>query len=375
MFWERQRERLGELLRRPPGGPPSREVHLAEVLAWLYRAQDAGEDRGVSHSYELGRGWLPSYPETTGYIIPTLLNVSSLRGDPGARRRALEMAEWELQVQRDDGSIADLARARPCVFDTGQVVFGWLAAFQATGEARFLAAAERAGRWLVEVMDGESVWRREVGSAAGVTFHARVAWALAELAGVTGEEPLREAARRFLDWSLRQEERPGWFGQNCLTDNRQPLLHTIAYTARGQFEAGILLEEPSLVAAATRTARALTARVDRQGRMSGRFDREWRGTVPWACLTGMAQVCVLWSRLYAHSGERIFAEQAERVLGFLERIHDLRSSNPGLRGGVRGSFPINGAYCRYRLPNWATKFFADALIFAPSATVQPTYKG
>ena len=85
MAWERVWASVGERLRRR-GAAAARELHLSEALGWLYRAQDATPDGGVSHSYELGRGWLPSYAETTGYIIPTLLNAAA----QGAGRMDLE---------------------------------------------------------------------------------------------------------------------------------------------------------------------------------------------------------------------------------------------------------------------------------------------
>src|SRR5215831_42632 len=53
------------------------------AVAWLLRAQDATCDDGVSQGYFPGRhdtmtGWLASYPETTGYIIPSLLTFAAL---------------------------------------------------------------------------------------------------------------------------------------------------------------------------------------------------------------------------------------------------------------------------------------------------------
>jgi hypothetical protein len=33
-----------------------------------------------------------------------------------------------------------------------------------------------------------------------------------------------------------------------------------------------------------------------------------------------------------------------------------------VRGAIPGSAPIWGAYSRFEFPNWAAKFFADALI-------------
>lgn len=374
-----------------PGPSRSHEVHMREAIAWLYRAQDSGSDRGVSHSYRIGRGWLPSYPETTGYIIPTLLNVWKELGDSEARQRALEMADWELGVQLPGGAIPELVTHEPAVFDTGQVVFGWVSAFRATHDERYLRAAHRAGAWLLEVMDDDGVWRRFPDSSTGITFHARIAWALAELqesaaqAGehaaaqaveqARGETRFGAAARRFLDWSLKQEQGHGWFGSNCLTDSDRPLLHTIAYTAEGQLEAGLLLGEPRFVEAASRTARELAKRVGPRGRMAGRYDRTWQPAARWACLTGMAQISRVWSRLHATTQDPLFAEAATRVNGFLMATQDLTSRTGGLRGGIRGSFPINGAYCRYRIPNWATKFFVDAIACASAAGKCPAFKG
>jgi len=371
---ERPCEALRERLTRP-GRPASNDTHLNAALAWLYRAQDAGNDRGVSHSYAIGRGWLPSYAETTGYIIPTLLNLSEMRADPEARRRALEMADWELTLQLPNGAVPGLAAREPVVFDTAQVVFGWLSAYRATGDERFLAAAQRAGGWLIEMLDADGIWRRYTDTAAGVTFYVRAAWALVELAPVVRDDRFREAAQRSLASSLKQEEDEGWFGGNCLTDNDRPLLHTIAYTAQGQLESGLALGDARLVEAATRTARTLAMRVRRDGWLAGRYARGWRPAVRWACLTGMAQVSIVWSRLHGLTPEPAFADAAERVNRYLMATQDLTSRNPGLRGGIRGSFPIHGSYLRYSAPNWASKFFLDALLYAPSTGARAIYMG
>jgi uncharacterized protein YyaL (SSP411 family) len=337
---------------------------LGEALRWLYRAQDANRDHGVSHSFLIGKGWLPSYPETSGYIIPTLLNHWKLSQADEARLRAIDMANWALGIQLPNGAVPSLATGEPVVFDTGQVIFGWLSAFKVADQDRFLDAATRAGDWLVEALDPDGAWRQWTGSTVGITYNARTAWALLELALLTKDERYRRAARRFLDWTLKQERDEGWFEYNCLNDNNQPLLHTIAYTARGQLESGILLDAPEFIAAAERTAVELSRRVAPDGRMAGRFDRHWEPTVKWACLTGMAQISLVWSGLERITGDSRYRVSADAVISFLKTTQDLRSKNPGLRGGIRGSFPVNGQYCRYRIPNWAVKFFIDALMQA-----------
>jgi hypothetical protein len=40
----------------------------------------------------------------------------------------------------------------------------------------------------------------------------------------------------------------------------------------------------------------------------------------------------------------------------------LRTSNLNVRGAIAGSYPIYGRYERLKYPNWATKFFVDALL-------------
>ena len=91
---ERRRERDGVGRAIQDNG-----AHLAEAIGWLKRAQDATPDRGVSRGYSLAwhphrraRGWQPSYPETTGYIIPTFFDCAAALGDGDCamdrRRRA-----------------------------------------------------------------------------------------------------------------------------------------------------------------------------------------------------------------------------------------------------------------------------------------------
>ena len=77
---ERRRDRVGGV----PSLDPGREAVVAAGLAWLCLAQDqsATADGGVARNFSLLRGWASSYPETTGYIIPTMIELATRRGDP-----------------------------------------------------------------------------------------------------------------------------------------------------------------------------------------------------------------------------------------------------------------------------------------------------
>jgi hypothetical protein len=42
--------------------------------------------------------------------------------------------------------------------------------------------------------------------------------------------------------------------------------------------------------------------------------------------------------------------------------HDITHPDLAMRGGVTGSWPVWGAYGRFRILNWATNFFVEALL-------------
>jgi uncharacterized protein YyaL (SSP411 family) len=344
--------------------PAKTSSHLQAAVEWIYRAQDATPDRGVSHSYVIGGGWLRSYPETTGYIIPTLLNINFLTGDSEARQRALEMADWELSARLESGAIPSLVDRQPVVFDTGQVIFGWLRAYEVTGDVRYLEASTKAADWLIESQDPDGVWRKHgnPGTRSEHVYNVRTAWALIALSQRINRSRYSDAMRPFLHWVLAQETERGWFRRNCLTDNRRPLLHTIAYTAQGLLESGALLGDAQYIEASRRTAEELLKHVGSDGRMPGRFDDHWHPAAGWACLTGMAQASIVWQRLDRLDHKTRYSDAVRRVHMFLKRTQDLKTKNPGIRGGIRGSFPVNGRYLRYKVPNWAAKFYIDALL-------------
>jgi hypothetical protein len=379
-------ERLRVLLRdaialRRPFAPIM--THVAAAMEWLCRAQDACGD-GVARSYSLrfnrahGRsGWLDAYPETTGYIIPTFFDCAVFAGDNDYVERAIRMAKWETDVQMDNGAVqgGTIAFAQsPAVFNTGQVLFGWSRAFRETGLDIFRNAADRAADFLVAAQDEDGAWRRGGSQYArpGVNLYdARTAWGLLEAFGVTANPRHREAGRRNLEFVLSQQCPNGWFPHCCLDDDRRPLLHTIAYTIEGLLEAGVLLEEQRFVDAARRPLDVLLSLQRNDGSLAGQFDSNWQPVARWTCLTGDAQTALCWLRLFQLSGDEKYFEVARRMNRFLMTTQDLTSTDPGIRGGIKGSQPIWGAYSPFEYPNWAAKFFADSLMLESKLTRLP----
>jgi uncharacterized protein YyaL (SSP411 family) len=369
---------LGEQIRervRPHLVDSDHAPHRDEALAWLERAQDATPDDGLSRGYCLTwnphfglRGWQPSYPETTGYIIPTFYHAGRALLRPRLTERATLAARWEITVQLSTGAVRGgvIGEAEsPAVFNTGQVILGWLAALDETGDEAFAEAITRAADYLVSVQEADGHWRKgnsEFAQAKSTLYNARVSWALAEAGARLGVGRYRDAAARNLRAVAGLQKPNGWFPHCCLTDPTRPLLHTLAYTVRGLLEGGRVLGDSCLLEAAVLTSERLAQLVRSDGWMAGRFSSDWSPAVRWSCLTGQAQMANNWMQLYSITGERKWLEPVPRVLQFLKRTQNRSSTDPGLRGGIKGSSPVDGGYGRYEILNWATKYFVDALM-------------
>jgi Squalene-hopene cyclase C-terminal domain len=351
-------------------------THVRAAVDWLCRAHDMGDDGGVSAMFSLIEGWLGSYPETTGYIIPTLLDAADYLSDADLRSRAGEMADWLLTMQNHDGSFPGSFVGRltgPRVFNTGQIVFGLVRIARQTGDRRFAEAAERAGRWLVNIQDGDGAWRRHTFNNIPHVYNVRTAWALAVLADHTGDDRFKTAAIANGKWAVANQRDSGWFEQNAFTAAAGVTnLHTIAYAMRGLLELGSACGCDDFIEASSRAASALQKSWRRDETLAGQYASDLSDGPEWRCITGEAQTAIVWLRLDQITGSPKFAEDAVSLLDRVKTAQLFDDTNPDLHGGVTGSVPINGSYERYCLINWGPKFLVDALLLKGRMNVHNT---
>lgn len=342
--------------------------HLRATMAWLCAAQDATAEGGVAAFYDVRAGtWGPLYPETTGYIIPTFYNYAAYSGDETYRARAVRMADWLLTLQLENGAFPigplwpDWER-KPIVFDTGQILHGLVRVFEETNSIPYLEAARRAGDWLLEIQDSDGCWRKFTSLNYVHTYNVRTAWALLRLYQVTQDDKYRSGGVHNLRWSLTQQSPDGWFQNAAFRPNEDPLTHTIVYTIEGILESGIVLSDQSLIEAARLAADALRTRQIQDGYLRARYGSEWQSQVSWSCLTGTAQMAMVWFTLYELTGNDEYIQAALIANRYLKQRQCRHSRLSGVTGGIAGSYPIYGDYEPYRHLNWAAKFFADSLL-------------
>lgn len=359
---QRARDRNG-----PPAHDPGIKATVDAAVDWLCRAQDrsATADGGAARDFSLIRGWAPSYPETTGYIVPTLFDVAAERGDPELRRRAFRMLDWLVSIQFPEGGFqggrADVAKPVPVTFNTGQILLGLARGAEESGEP-YLEPMHRAARWLADTQDADGCWRSHPTPFARPgekAYETHVAWGLLEAARVAPESDYGEAGLRNVRWALTKQRDNGWIADCCLSSPDRPLTHTLGYALRGIVEAWRFSGEEQFLEAARSTADALVRVTDPDGRLAGQWSNDWSPGAHWVCLTGSVQIAHSLLLLHRDTADSRYLETARRLNAWVRRTVALEGPE-GIRGGVRGSFPVDGAYGRYEYLNWAAKFFIDS---------------
>lgn len=342
---------------------------LEACADWLCRAQDrsASGDGGVARHYSLISGWGPSYPEVTGYIVPTFFRLAEHQENPELEHRARRMLEWLVSLQFPDGGFpGGVIGARPWVpviFNTGQALLGLAEGVRRDG-ARYRGPLRAAADWLVRKQAPDGSWPTDhtpFARAGLKTFHTQVASALFEADRVDPGRGYGEAGVRNVRWALSHQRENGWFDHCCLSDPGAPLTHTLGYALWGVLEGARFSGDRALLEAARRTGEGLARALDERGGLPGRLDADWRPTVEGVCLTGNFQAALCWSRLYEATREAAFLGAARAATRFVRCT--LPTEAPADRlGGVKGSFPVDGAYCPFEYVSWAAKYTVDALL-------------
>lgn len=348
---------------------------LAHGIKWLIESH-GGADAG-SRTYYFNSGWTSSYPETTGYIAVTLLDYA--RNNPEgpwareAKATAENSLEWLLSIQREDGGWPGgyVDQQRPSVvFNTGQVLRGLWAGYQSDFDPAFKArlkkAASAAVLWIIGELDGmgrfaKSDYKGMVRVYGTYVMAPCLQWsaALEELA-----PKIREAATRHCNWVRTQQEENYWLNNcdNTAHKNHMPIIHTLAYTAQGLIDCGLLLKDQAILQAGQGVSDRLLDIFMQRGQLHGRYDAQWKGHESFIP-TGGAQLAKTWFTLYKSTGEQRYVtgiQQMNKLLTVIA-LRGAREHGDTL-GGVTGSFPLWGRYEPFALPNWATKYFCDTLM-------------
>ena len=227
---------------------------------------------------------------------------------------------------------------------------------------RYLGATQAASNWLVQVQSPTGTWNRYDFLDRTHVYNTRTAWALARAGKTIGDDSYLESAYRHLDWACDVyadgdiwrlaafDPAPPRLARQIVRSARSrnlpqfytsASLHTIAYTLQGLLEASRLVSHPRAERAAVDGASTLADHLA-TGRLAGFYGADWKAANRSQCVTGVAQMAVVWLTLSRH--DCFF-----RNRGQCGTSKPLRSTNVersprrpwGVRGLVTGMGPIS----------------------------------
>lgn len=285
------------------------------------------EGEGIRNNSDIDR----SYPEVTGYFIPSLLNWDY-------KELAIQYAKWLCNIQKADGSWYDTDDREAYVFDSAQILKGLIAIRDVLPEVdnNIIKGCD----WLVKHIDDEG------------RFHAvndscfEGGNKCSELIHIYALEPLISAGELYSNdiYMMSAKKSVKYYIDNKFDAimNFDLVSHFYAYVMEGLVDVGEVD-----VARHAMNKMALLQRND--GAVPGYRDVEW------VCSTGLFQLAIVWYKL----GD---SQKGDKAFDYACR---LQNDTGGWFGSYLSERNTNEKCTYFPLIeiSWANKYFLDALYY------------
>ncbi len=294
---------------------------LQKAIEWIHRNHLQAQAVPVTHRKKI------PYPEVTGYYIPTLLTIGEIQ-------LAEQFARWLVSVQNPDGSFSLDNPTISYVFDTGQVIRGWVSIIDRLPE--LADPLMRACDWIIRGAD--PLTGRLQFPAPGGDWSLGGRGEVNEAIHLYVLQPMREAAEKLnVPYMHKSVDKAlSYYLANCSITNFQmpnALTHFYTYIQEALFELGCFAE-------VQRGMAAVAAYQQASGAVPGYHD------VQWVCSTGLAQLAKVWYLL----GD---IARADKAMDFLSQLQNAS-------GAFYGSYGVSATYFPTEEISWGVKYCIDA---------------
>lgn len=296
------------------------------AIEWIQKKSVEGG--GIINNSKLQR----SYPEVTGYYIPTLMRW-------GYRELAISYAEWLCSIQKADGSWYDTMDEAPYIFDSAQILKGLLSIRSIYSNKQVIDTAIVKGcDWILSCMTVEGRLKTPTeaawGNIATELIHTYCLSPLVEASRVYDNDNYEKAAQKIL----------GYYKKNYYKEitNFSMLSHFYAYVVEAMLDMGEV-----------EIAREAMRNMEQYQKESGAVPAY--KDVDWVCSTGLFQLSLIWFRL----GD---SERGTRAFEYACKLQNKT-------GGWYGSYiseenpEESNTYFPDAEISWANKYFLDALYY------------
>ena len=333
--------------------------HIVLASDWLLSMQNS--DGGYARKFSLISGRDASYIETTGYIIPTLLDVSKELNDDRYKQSVIKAGEWLLKIQNSDGSFSEIDNNQPFAFDTGQVLIGLNRLYIETKDLQYKEASKRASYWLAKEQEADGSWERVAYNSQKHSYYIRISSAMLEYALLFSDKYIEKQALQNVAWVLSEQQDNGYFNCASFLKEVPAYLHTLVYILEGLLDIYQLTKDDKVLNAILKNSMRLKGiNIKEEMLLCSQYDNEFNCMNSERCITGLAQWAGVCLRLFEITKDERYKDIGVGTLFYIKSKHIQEGGV--VKGALSASIPFWGRYGSFSFVNWGNKFFIDALL-------------
>ena len=345
------------------GGRAKLSQLLDELLAWVESSFAANDNKGSSAYQNILGHWSSPYPETSGYLIPTLLKARRHSNNDHYVDLALEQVSYFEDLSNVSGAISCPRNGgRALFFDNAQILLGLNSLYNVRQDTRIKMMCENIYLWLISCIDNEGkVDNGNFKKDYTPSYYARAVWAIIKYEKDHAKQH-SDGSLALLNYCYSLMNENYSFQDWSFDGNASGLSHTIAYTMRGLWESSILLERKdisqSIISSVSWMHNVLIPNKDYN--LYGSFDTRWSADTSFVCSAGSSQLALLSLIIYKHTGRQDVLKNLDKII-----VPVLNSSTRLLlrkHRAIPSSIPVWQKYQRFRFTNWTQKFVIDFIL-------------
>ena len=328
---------------------------LESNLAWIKKSFIRNNHKGSSAHRSIMGFWSAPYPETTGYLIETLVQGSAFYPDMELQQLSEKQLDFFADIKNEDGSFS--MGDDNYFFDNSQILFGLIELQKLTPNLLIDVYTEGLYYWLLDCINSKgTVVKNNYVPNYCPSYYSRSLWAVLKYEMLNGI-PFSQKVRAFLNQILSLQSDNGAFKNWSFDGSASAFSHSIIYTYRGLWESALIINDQSLVEQLIKSVCDINKLIAAHKGLAGSYDQFWNGDYAFICSAGNAQHAALLLEMYKYTMDEGLLDNIPLLLRPLNQSIKLDKASP-----VPSSIPIWGKYQRFRYTNWTQKFYSDALM-------------
>jgi SAM-dependent methyltransferase len=350
-------------------------------LNWIENAQKAYPDGGISRGFcLLGKssksnylGWQLSYPETSGYLLPTLINIKKKFKLDNIEPVIDKLAYFLYSISKNKAVKGGSLNKENSfsVFDTAQVIRGLISYYEYKNNDIFIRRAINCGNFILdsEIENSGKISSKYMAEKSILIlendgYHIYVAPVLLELSKISNNVSFKNLAIRIIETTLKYQKKNGYFEKSDFSKKDKILTHNLGYILEGLIESYSITGIQKYLDSAELTLVNLLHLIQQDVSLKGYITNELKnGNDKFECLVGSAQIAICFYKFSKIKKNIDFEKAGEKILLDLKKKQNNYDKDfGGGIGAIWGSWPISGEYQKYEAINWANKFYLDLIL-------------